>query len=133
MISNTSPATTPRRVVIVGGGVAGLSLARALKNAGHSPLVIERSPEWPATGTADYLPANAVRALHRLGIGDDVAATAHPISRQRVTGTRGRTLVDLPVSSIWGEGASCTSCCRRPVAMFPPALAPRLPHVSAVT
>ena len=60
MISNgTSPAYTGRRVVIVGGGVAGLSLARALKNAGHSPLVIERSPEWPATGTADYLPANA--------------------------------------------------------------------------
>jgi 2-polyprenyl-6-methoxyphenol hydroxylase-like FAD-dependent oxidoreductase len=110
MIGNTtSPAATPRRVVIAGGGVAGLSLARALKNAGHSPLVIERSSEWPATGTADYLPANAVRALDRLGIADDVAAAAHPISRQRVTGTRGRDLVDLPVSSIWGEGASCVA------------------------
>jgi 2-polyprenyl-6-methoxyphenol hydroxylase-like FAD-dependent oxidoreductase len=103
------PAYTRRRVVIVGGGVAGLSLARALKNADHPPLVIERSPEWPATGTADYLPANAARALDRLGIGDDVAAAAHPISRQLVTGTRGRTLVDLPVSSIWGEDASCVA------------------------
>jgi 2-polyprenyl-6-methoxyphenol hydroxylase-like FAD-dependent oxidoreductase len=99
LISNTtSPAYTGRRVVIVGGGVAGLSLARALKNAGHSSLVIERSRDWPDTGTADYL-----------GIGDDVAAAAHPISRQRVTGTRGRTLVDLPVSSIWGEDASCVA------------------------
>lgn len=110
MISNgTSPAYTGRRVVIVGGGVAGLSLARALKNAGHSPLVIERSPEWPATGTADYLPANAVRALDRLGIGDDVTAVAHSINRQRLTRIRGRTLVDLQVSSIWGEDASCVA------------------------
>src|SRR4029453_9581182 len=84
MITNTtSPAYTGRRVVIVGGGVAGLSLARALKTAGPSPLVIERSRDWPDTGTADYLPANAVRALDRLGIGDDVAAAAHPIRRQR--------------------------------------------------
>ena len=37
-------------------------------------------------------------------LGEAVIAAAHPISRQRVTGARGRTLVDLPVSSIWGNG-----------------------------
>ena len=128
MIGNTtSPTATPRRVVIVGGGVAGLSLARALKNAGHSPLVIERDPEWPATGTADYLPANAVRALDRLGIADDVAAAAHPISRQRVTGSRERTLVDLPVSSIWGEGASCLAMRRSTLHKLLQAATPDVP------
>jgi 2-polyprenyl-6-methoxyphenol hydroxylase-like FAD-dependent oxidoreductase len=105
----TSRTHTGQRVVIVGAGVAGLSLARALKNAGHCPLVIERSREWPAIGTADYLPANALRALDRLGIGSDVAAAVHPISHQRVTGTHGRTLVDLPVSTIWGDDASCAA------------------------
>lgn len=105
MINNESPETrTDRHVLIGGGGIAGLSLARALKDAGHDPLVIERSREWPMTDIAHYLPANALRALDQLGLGEAVTAAAHPISRQRVTGARGRTLVDLPISSIWGNG-----------------------------
>jgi 2-polyprenyl-6-methoxyphenol hydroxylase-like FAD-dependent oxidoreductase len=108
MINNAISTTQEGlRVLIAGGGVAGLSLARALKNAGHDPLVIERNRDWPTTGTADYLPANAVRALDQLGLGEAVAAVAQPIGRQKITGASGRTLVDLPVSSIWGEDASC--------------------------
>jgi 2-polyprenyl-6-methoxyphenol hydroxylase-like FAD-dependent oxidoreductase len=104
MITNlTSTNPTGFRVVIAGGGIAGLSLARALKDAGHNPVIIERNREWPMTGTAHYLPANALRALNGLGIGEEVRAAAHPISRQRVTGSGGRTLVDLPVSNIWGR------------------------------
>ena len=110
MISNETSTTQPaRRVLVVGGSIAGLSVARALKNAGHDPLVIERSRELPTTGIAHYLPANAVRALDRLGIAAAFSAAAHAIGRQRVTGARGRTLVDLPVSSIWGEDASCAA------------------------
>ena len=110
MINSTSSKThTGRRVLIAGGGIAGLSLARALKDAGHNPLVIERSREWPTTDTAHYLPANALRALDQLGLGEAVAAVAHPISRQRVTGAHGRTLVDLPVSSIWGNGGQSSA------------------------
>ena len=113
MISNSTSTThTALRVVIAGGGIAGLSLARALVQAGHDPLVIERNTKWPATGTAHYLPTNALRALDGIGIGGEVAAAAHPINRQRVTGTGGRTLVDLPVSSIWGD-ASCCAAIRR--------------------
>jgi len=100
MVTNSaSTSHTGLRVLIAGGGIAGLSLARALKNAGHHPLVIEGNTGWPMTGTAHYLPANALRALNGLGIGPEVAAAAHRINRQRVTGSGGRTLVDLPVSS----------------------------------
>jgi len=50
MINNATATTqTGRGVLIVGGGISGLSLARALKDAGHDPLVIERNQEWPAT------------------------------------------------------------------------------------
>ncbi len=108
MINNAGARmSTGRRVLIAGGGIAGLSLARALQDAGHDPLVIERSQEWPATNAAHYLPTNAIRALDQLGLGEAVAAAAHPISRQRVTGTGGRVLADLPVSTIWGEQSRC--------------------------
>ncbi|HEY9470110.1 MAG TPA: FAD-dependent monooxygenase [Propionibacteriaceae bacterium] len=110
MITNSaSTSHTGLRVLIAGGGIAGLSLARALKNAGHHPLVIEGNTEWPMTGTAHYLPANALRALNGLGIGSEIAAAAHRINRQRVTGSGGRTLVDLPVSSIWGDLGGCAA------------------------
>ena len=110
IINPASRPETGRRVLIAGAGIAGLSLARALKDAGHEPAVIERSQDWPTTADiAHYLPANAIRALDQLGLGEAVAAVAHPISRQRVTGATGRTLVDLPVASIWGEDASCAA------------------------
>jgi 2-polyprenyl-6-methoxyphenol hydroxylase-like FAD-dependent oxidoreductase len=110
MITNfASTSHTGLRVLIAGGGIAGLSLARALKDAGHHPLVIEGNTEWPMTGTAHYLPANALRALNGLGIGSEIAAAAHRINRQRVTGSEGRTLVDLPVSSIWGDLGGCAA------------------------
>ena len=109
MINNASlTMDTGRRVLIAGGGIAGLSLARALQGAGHEPLVIERNSEWPATNAAHYLPINAIRALDQLGLGDAVAAAAHPIRRQRVTGTGGRILVDLPMSTIWDSESQCT-------------------------
>lgn len=108
MINNTGARmNTGRRVLIAGGGIAGLSLARALQDAGHDPLIIERSQEWRATNAAHYLPTDAIRALDQLGLGEAVAAAAHPISRQRVTGTGGRVLADLPVSTIWGEQNRC--------------------------
>lgn len=110
MINNSiSTRQNGQRVLIAGGGIAGLNLARALKDAGHDPLVIERSKQWPATNNANFLPVNAVRALDRLGLGESVAGAAHPISRQRVTGAGGRTLVDLPVSTIWGEESRCAA------------------------
>jgi 2-polyprenyl-6-methoxyphenol hydroxylase-like FAD-dependent oxidoreductase len=110
MIKNDTPQThSGLRILVAGAGIAGLSLARALKDAGHDPLVIERSQEWPATSTAYYLPTNAVRALDQLGLGEAVAAAAHPISQQRVTGTGGRVLADLPVSTIWGEQSRCAA------------------------
>ena len=36
------------RILIVGGGIAGLSLAIALRGAGAAPELVERSPGWPA-------------------------------------------------------------------------------------
>lgn len=34
----------PKRVAIVGGGLAGLSCAKYLVDSGHLPLVLERAP-----------------------------------------------------------------------------------------
>ena len=64
------------RILVVGAGLAGLALARALGRAGFAPELIEREAGWEAAGTGMYLPANGVRALGALGLEEAVAARA---------------------------------------------------------
>jgi 2-polyprenyl-6-methoxyphenol hydroxylase-like FAD-dependent oxidoreductase len=56
------------RVLVVGGGIAGLATARALLRRGIEPDVVERAAAWSHPGAGMYLPANAVRALGTLGL-----------------------------------------------------------------
>ena len=59
----------PHKVVVLGGGVAGLSSALLLARAGHSVLIVERdpfpvgeavtSPQWPRKGIPHFLQPHA--------------------------------------------------------------------------
>ncbi|MFF2526374.1 FAD-dependent monooxygenase [Streptomyces liangshanensis] len=100
------------RTLVVGAGIAGLALARALRDQGLDADVVERDPDWRTTGAGLYLPANAVRALERLGLGTELARRAHPITRQRMLDHRGRALADFPVSAIWGDVGGCLAISR---------------------
>jgi 2-polyprenyl-6-methoxyphenol hydroxylase-like FAD-dependent oxidoreductase len=97
------------RVLIVGGGIAGLALARALLQRGLTAEVVERATELQPTGAGMYLPGNAVRALHELGVGADVAARANPVERQRFLDHRGRPLADIDVDRIWDGVGGCVA------------------------
>ena len=100
---------TALRVLIVGGGIGGLALARALLQRGITAEVVERATEWQSSGAGLYLPANAVRALHELGVGADVAASANPIGRQRFLDHRGRPLANIDLDRIWGGVGGCVA------------------------
>jgi FAD-dependent urate hydroxylase len=95
------------RILIVGAGLAGLALARALGQAGFAPQVIEREAGWEVAGTGMYLPANAVRALRALGLEPAMAARAAPISHQRLLDHRGRLLADIDLHRLWGDVGPC--------------------------
>ena len=99
---------TPR-VLIVGAGVAGLALARALRVREITAEVVERMPEWDTGGAGLYLPGNSVRALDELGIWPELAAHANPIVRQRFLDHRGRLLTDIDVRSYWNGVAACVA------------------------
>ena len=71
------------RVLIVGGGIAGLSLAIALEPTGADVEVIEREREWTTEGAAITLRPLAVRAIRRLGVLDDVLAAGRVVDRQQ--------------------------------------------------
>ena len=69
------------RILIIGAGIAGLTLATALRRKGYAPELVERSAAWPTVGAGINLPANGVRVLRALGIGNAVARTAAVLRR----------------------------------------------------
>ena len=60
------------RVLVVGGGIAGMATAIALEQAGCDPLVLEQASELAEIGSGIGLQANALRVLRSLGAADHV-------------------------------------------------------------
>ena len=86
------------RIVIAGGGIAGLSLALALKQAlGESFAVVLADPALAAAPRADnraYAVAAGARAmLETLGIWEAVAGTSQPMTEMIVSDSRTKDVV----------------------------------------
>lgn len=58
-------------ILIVGGGIGGLTSAIALGGRGFQIEIIEKDPEWSVYGVGIIQQANVVRAVTELGIIDD--------------------------------------------------------------
>jgi 2-polyprenyl-6-methoxyphenol hydroxylase-like FAD-dependent oxidoreductase len=102
----------PLRILIVGGGIAGLALGRALGQQGIVPEIVERAASWPPGGTGVYLPGNGVRALGALGLADRVLARAVRIPHQRILDHTGRLLADIDVAQLWSQVGICVGIAR---------------------
>ena len=62
------------KIAIVGGGLAGLAAANALKTFGIKAEVFETAPALGEIGAAVNTSPQAVKALQAIGVGDQVAA-----------------------------------------------------------
>jgi salicylate hydroxylase len=65
------------RIAIVGGGLAGLAAANALKTFGIKAEVFEAAPALGEIGAAVNASPQAVKALRAIGLGEKVAAVGH--------------------------------------------------------
>src|SRR5580704_2986759 len=98
------------QILIVGGGIAGLSLASALRRQGYTPELVERSPTWPAVGAGINLPANGVRVLRALGVGVDRTATV--IRRWGFFDQQGALLCETDLEELWRDVGPCLGITR---------------------
>ncbi|KAL8699513.1 MAG: hypothetical protein Q9201_005964 [Fulgogasparrea decipioides] len=82
----------PLNIVVVGAGIAGLSAAVSLRQAGHTVTVFEKSKFAVETGAALLLVSNGTRVLSRLGFSFERARGQHFTAWETLDG---RTLANI--------------------------------------
>jgi 2-polyprenyl-6-methoxyphenol hydroxylase-like FAD-dependent oxidoreductase len=93
------------RILVVGGGIAGLAMARAGLQAGLECEIVDRATTWQIAGAGIYLPGNGMAALGRLGLAEAVADRGAVVGRRRLFDDRGRQLIDFDESGLWRDVA----------------------------
>jgi 2-polyprenyl-6-methoxyphenol hydroxylase-like FAD-dependent oxidoreductase len=101
-VQSPTPDHHSVRVIVVGGGIAGLSAAIGLRRTGHDVIVLERAPRIDPVGAGLTLFANAMSALDRLGMRDGVAARGAPAKRSAILTWEGRELTEVPADLLEG-------------------------------
>jgi 2-polyprenyl-6-methoxyphenol hydroxylase-like FAD-dependent oxidoreductase len=86
------------RAVVVGGGIGGLAAGIALRRVGIDALVVEQAPRFEAVGAGLALAANAMQALERLGVADEVRSRGEQAASLLALRRDGTTLVEMPLA-----------------------------------
>lgn len=93
------------RVLVVGGGIAGFAMVRALRQRAVPAGLVERLGGPPDAGLGVNLPGNAVRALNALGVGDGLSRCGVPVRRREYRNAADRLLFAVDEAAFWGEGS----------------------------
>jgi 2-polyprenyl-6-methoxyphenol hydroxylase-like FAD-dependent oxidoreductase len=91
------------RILIVGGGIAGLSLSAALRQRGIDAEIVERKALWEPVGGGIAVQPNAMRVLHRLGIGAAIERAGAVVHHWQFLDEQGEMLCDVELDALWGK------------------------------
>src|SRR5699024_10977197 len=86
--------------IIAGGGIAGLTTAIALQQAGYRVEVIERAKSFKAVGAGMGLGANAWKGLRQLGITNDLISKCNVIESTKFLTQKGKILSELNINRL---------------------------------
>jgi len=94
------------RILIVGGGIAGLTLATALHQLGLTAELVERNPAWQTAGAGIAVQPNGMAILRTLGLGTAVEQAGTVIAYWEYCDQQGAVLCETDLGALWGNTAS---------------------------
>ena len=94
----TAPSNRSLRILVVGAGVGGISIARGLLRDGHDVTVFERRPDVKAGGGAVTIWSNGATVLGQLGV--DMDGAGQLLSTLRVMTSTGRPVATVDLTAI---------------------------------
>lgn len=93
-----------RRVLVVGGGITGSTLALALAQRGVHVILVEARHELGGVGHGITLQGNALKAFHCVGILDELAGHGFAFDKLRMFRADGVPLMEMPTPPMGGPG-----------------------------
>ncbi|QDV48062.1 FAD-dependent monooxygenase [Gimesia fumaroli] len=99
------------RILIVGAGIGGMTLAALLKQRGFEPTLIERAPNFDHAGYMLGLWPLGYRVFHGLGLYEQFAAESIECKHYEVRDNHGELVKHWsmdPISDRFGPNLSCT-------------------------
>ncbi|WP_030611425.1 FAD-dependent oxidoreductase [Streptomyces sclerotialus] len=107
--------STPRTVLVIGGGAAGNAVTILLRRAGITVDLIEAKDDWNATaGSGITLQGNALRVLRELGVWDLVEKSGYAFSAVGITAPDGTVLHAAEDLRTGGDDLPATVGMQRP-------------------
>jgi 2-polyprenyl-6-methoxyphenol hydroxylase-like FAD-dependent oxidoreductase len=103
-----------RQVLVVGGGIAGLTLAVALRRRGIAVDVAELQPRWDILGVGISLTGPTLRALQSIGLIDRCVAVSFGFDRIVFADAAGRPVGALNMPRLCGPDYPATVAIGRP-------------------
>jgi 2-polyprenyl-6-methoxyphenol hydroxylase-like FAD-dependent oxidoreductase len=87
-------------VLVIGGGIGGLTAGIALRRAGFDVELFERAPAIREVGAGISLWPNALHVLDEMGVGASVRRLGRSIGDGEVVTSSGRILIELSMAAI---------------------------------
>lgn len=91
------------RVLIVGGGVAGLTLAAKLRRQGREPVVVEREPQYGEHGYSLGLYPFGSSVLHGIEAYDDLVAAGTEMRRYELADHTGEVIQGIDFTDLFAD------------------------------
>ncbi|AYR24617.1 FAD-dependent oxidoreductase [Herbaspirillum rubrisubalbicans] len=104
-----------KNILIVGGGVGGMSTAIAMAGLGHRVDLIDLDPEWRVYGAGITITGPTLRAFKALGVLPDIEAQAYTGTGIQVCSSEGARLAVLPTPVRLEDGIPGCGGIMRPV------------------
>jgi 2-polyprenyl-6-methoxyphenol hydroxylase-like FAD-dependent oxidoreductase len=108
-------STSPRRILIMGGGFSGMSAAIQLRKQGAEVDLVEIDPGWRSYGAGISLGSATMRAFKQLGILDAFLEHGAASDGVRICLPHGPQVAELPTPRIAGPDVPGGGAIMRPV------------------
>ena len=83
-------------ILVIGGGIGGLTSAIALRQSGHRVTVIERDPDWSVYGVGIIQQSNVIRAMDQLGLLQDYLSAGVTFEKVAIHAPDGTKVAEVP-------------------------------------